>query len=185
MRQHPRRPFISVESPMKIPAIVLLGSALVLSSCASFGPANRPGPFGYDRYAPGRFTSNGQRIYFTATGENGSAISYSGGPRTGGMMMGAYLTCAACHGADGRGGVHYVHMESIDAPPIYYEALMGMLQEESDRTPPPTTYTVDDLRQAVVEGLHPDGDKLDIVMPRWNMSDADLADLLDFLKTLP
>ena len=50
------------------------------------------------------FASNGERIYLTATNEKGEIIRYTGGPGTVGMMMGAYLTCAACHGADGRGG---------------------------------------------------------------------------------
>lgn len=35
----------------------------------------------------GSFASNGERIYFTATNEQGESIPYEGGPAFGGMMM--------------------------------------------------------------------------------------------------
>jgi CRISPR/Cas system type I-B associated protein Csh2 (Cas7 group RAMP superfamily) len=41
------------------------------------------------------------------------------------------------------------------------------------------------FNMAVVDGEHPDGQPLDGNMPRWQMSDADLADLFEFLKSLP
>ena len=101
------------------------------------------------------------------------------------MMMGASLACANCHGADARGGVHYIHMQSVDAPAIYYDALVQMLQEDLGGTPQPAGYSLTDFRQAVVEGRDAAGESLDQVVPRWQMNDADLADLLAFLKTLP
>jgi cytochrome c oxidase subunit 2 len=142
-------------------------------------------PYGNNNPAQGQFSSNGQQIYFTAADQNGASISYTGGPSLGGMMMGSYLACASCHDADGRGGVHYIQMQSVDAPPIYYDALVQMLQEESGGTPQPTGYSLEDFHRSVVDGQHPDGESLDAVMPRWQMSDTDLADLLAFLKTLP
>jgi len=48
----------------------------------------------------------------------------------------------------------------------------------------PGEYTLQTFRMAVVEGKHPDGDSLEKDMPRWNISDEDLADLADYLKTL-
>jgi mono/diheme cytochrome c family protein len=100
-------------------------------------------------------------------------------------MMGQSLTCADCHGADSRGGVHYIHMQSVDAPAIYYDALVQMRQEDLGGTPQPAGYSLAEFRQAVVGGKDAAGDSLDQVMPRWQMDDADLADLLSFLKTLP
>ncbi|MDA1004461.1 MAG: hypothetical protein O3B31_14140 [Chloroflexi bacterium] len=38
--------------------------------------------------------------------------------------------------------------------------------------------------RAVVDGRHPDGAPLNDLMPRWQLSDADLADLADYLRTL-
>jgi hypothetical protein len=46
-------------------------------------------------------------------------------------------------------------------------------------------YSLADFKLAVEDGKHPDGEELNSDMPRWKMSDADLQDLLAFLKTLP
>ncbi len=46
-------------------------------------------------------------------------------------------------------------------------------------------FDAEKFRLAVVEGQDPDGTQLNSDMPRWKMSDADLADLIVFLKTLP
>lgn len=37
----------------------------------------------------------------------------------------------------------------------------------------------------MIEGLRPDGSVLNEYMPRWNLSDQDLTELLEYLKTLP
>ena len=129
--------------------------------------------------------TNGEQIYFTGADAQGDRITYTGGPNFGGMMMGGYLTCAACHGPDAHGGEHFMHMQVMDAPPIYYEALNSMLVEESGGTQTAEGYTLEDFRTSVIEGQHPDGDELSLEMPRWKMSDADLADLFAFLKTIP
>lgn len=131
--------------------------------------------------------ANGERIYFTATNQDGERITYRGGPNFGGMMMGTYLTCAACHGPEGRGGTHLMHMQVMDAPDIRYAALNGEGDEHGDEEPHGESgeYSLDDFHRAVVDGEHPDGDSLSRDMPRWQMSDADLADLFAFLKSLP
>jgi len=130
--------------------------------------------------------ANGERIYFTATNANGEWIRYSGGPSFGGMMMGSYLTCAACHGPEGRGGTHIMHMQVMYAPDIRYIALGEEAGEHADEHGDAHgEYTLDDFRLAVVEGEHPDGQPLSRDMPRWKMSDKDLTDLFEFLKSLP
>lgn len=151
-------------------------------------------PWG-DRWR-GRFSSNGEQIYMTATNDEGELIAYTSGPGTGGMMMGAYLTCASCHGADGRGGVHAMHMQVMDAPDIRYDALTseaeehnesdkdGHTDEGDDHTAQHAEYELTDFRRAVIEGQHPDGEPLDRDMPRWEMNDQDLADLFEFIKSL-
>jgi len=45
-------------------------------------------------------------------------------------------------------------------------------------------YTDEDIKRAITEGIEPDGEPLDWPMPRWTMSDEDLDDLIEFLKTL-
>ncbi len=156
-----------------IPTLFLVGS-LLFAACL-------PGGNGLDW--PGRtFDSNGARIFYTATNENGERIRYSGGPAAGGMMGGG-LACASCHGPDGRGGERYIHMQTINAPDIRYVALAA--DEGEGGHEGAETYDLETFRMAVVEGRHPDGERLDSIMPRWQLSDQDLADLLEFLKTLP
>lgn len=134
--------------------------------------------------------SNGERIYFSGTNAQGERIPSSGGPDFGGMMMGTYLTCAACHGPEARGGQHVMRMQVMDAPDIRYSALSGEAEEHADEgggnehADEHSGYDLEDFRLAVVEGKHPDGESLDGDMPRWQMGDEDLSDLLDFLKSL-
>lgn len=127
--------------------------------------------------------ANGERIYFTATNNEGERIYYRDGPNFGGMMMGSYLTCAACHGPEARGGAHFMHMQVMDAPDIRYEALSEEADEHGSEEG--EEYSLEDFRQAVIEGKHPDGESLSRDMPRWEMNDEDLADLFAFLKSLP
>ena len=67
--------------------------------------------------------SNGERIYFTATNVDGDWVRYSGGPRFGGMMMGSYLTCAACHGPEGRGAYQRLWWLTGWSDPTCHKAL--------------------------------------------------------------
>jgi mono/diheme cytochrome c family protein len=129
--------------------------------------------------------ANGEQIYFMSTDKSGNRILYTGGPNFGGMMMGGYLTCASCHGPDAHGGLHVMHMETMDAPPIYYAALVGMMAEESNGTQQPEGYTLENFRKEVEDGIDVNGEQLDENMPRWQMSEQDLADLFAFLKTIP
>ena len=144
---------------------------LLLAACAS-----RPEPAGSSgtAWGTGAFRSNGERIYFTATSERGTAITYTSGPASSGWMMGGgRLACASCHGTDGRGGVHSMGMmQEMDAKDIRWSTL----EDEFD---------TEKFRLAVEEGKDPDGTELSTDMPRWKMSDEDIAALIDFLKTLP
>ncbi|QCB45398.1 c-type cytochrome [Hydrogenophaga sp. PAMC20947] len=127
---------------------------------------------------------NGARIYFTGASERGTTVTNTGSANMGGGMMssfGQFLTCAACHGPEGRGSTHLMHMRVMTAPDIRYVALSTM-PEMKDRQRP---YDLDDFRTTVEQGRHPDGEEVDADMPRWKMSEADLSDLFAFLKALP
>jgi hypothetical protein len=135
------------------------------------------------------FTSNGERIYFTATSDRGTNITSTGVSSSGGMMrnggmmgngtqrgtMGnGSLTCASCHFSDGRGGERtMMGMQTINAPDIRWSAL----KDEFDND--------EKFRLAITKGQDPDGKKmLNRNMPRWQIGNEDLADLIGFLKTL-
>jgi cytochrome c553 len=150
---------------------VLVLTAVLLAGCAL---TNRSNTTEGTSWGEGVFTSNGEQIYFTATSDSGTDITYAGGPSSNNwMMMNGVLACASCHGPDGRGGVHSMAMmEQMDAPDIRWSALENEFDTEK-------------FQLAVEQGDDPDGSKLSTDMPRWKMDDGDVADLMSFLKTLP
>lgn len=79
-----------------------------------------------------------------------------------------------------------MHMDVMDAPDITYEALSGEEDEHGDEGhgDEDEGYSLESFRRAVIDGRHPDGESLSREMPRWQMSDEDLSDLLEFLKSL-
>jgi hypothetical protein len=168
--------------------LIVLGS-IFLIACGSFFPFGRS-PHGMNPgygYRWSRFDSNGEQIYFTATNDRGEYIRYTGGLPFGGMMEGT-LACASCHGEDGRGGQHVMHMDVMDAPDIRIAVLSAESDEHQEgehEDEHGEEYDLEAFRQAVVLGQHPDGDSLSRDMPRWQIDGEDLNDLFKFLNTLP
>lgn len=118
--------------------------------------------------------ANGHRIYFTDTDRSGQPIPYQGGI----MMM--RVTCANCHGADGHGRSTMMFV----SPNITYANLTnpeGMLEPDGQRIPP---YNDSTLRSAITQGIDSEGKPLELTMPRWQMSEKDINDLIAFLKAL-
>jgi hypothetical protein len=72
-------------------------------------------------------------------------------------------------------------MTIMNAPDIRYITLSS---ESGDHEEINGEYDLEMFRRAVVDGQHPDGDSLDQNMPRWKMSNADLADLFEFLQSI-
>jgi cytochrome c553 len=166
--------------PLRAAVSLIVGGALMLGlvstarvqTIPAAAPDSAPNP------------DNGARIYFTGVSGRDGPVGYSGGPAFGGMMMGmmgSYLTCASCHGPEGRGGVHAMHMYVMKSPDIRIEALNAMPEMRDSKR----RYDFADFRAAVFDGKHPDGETLERDMPRWRMSDADLRDLYAFLEALP
>jgi cytochrome c oxidase subunit II len=155
----------------------LLGLLLFIGPLAACGP-------GGDGWFGGRdsqdYASNGERIYFTASNDSGDRIRSEGGPR-GGMMRDRFA-CADCHGDDGQGGRFRMMMQSVEAPAITWAALTEEHGDHGDDGHPP--YTEETLKRAIRDGIDPGGDRLDSQMPRWEISDSDLDDLIEFLKSL-
>jgi hypothetical protein len=171
--------------------VLLLGS-MIISACIPFS-RNRTfdipmmGDFGASLRD---FQSNGEQIFYTDTNDSGQRISSTGGSNIGGMMgTTSELNCASCHGNDGSGGIHLMHMDVMDAPDIRFSALSaednGLSDEhEDEHTLEHKDYDLEAFRQAVIYGKHPDGTSLDQDMPRWQMDDDDLSDLFIFIKSL-
>lgn len=120
------------------------------------------------------YESNGQMIYYTGYNETGQRIDTSGGPHWLYVHGGS---CIHCHGEDGKGGVP-VMMGYVVPSDITYEGLTS--EEDAEHEP----YTDETLRRAIRSGVDPEGRPLDPTMPRWNMTDKDVNDTIDYLKTL-
>ena len=145
----------------KMYALLMLGIGLVgitglLAACSS-----------------SQYSSNGERIYYTATSSSGDRITY-----TGGFTMMQPLACVNCHGPNGKGGSINMMMYSFEAPDITWTHLTA------DVHPDHPPYTEATVKQAITEGVDPAGNPLDEEMPRWSMSSSDLNDLINFMKTL-
>jgi len=124
------------------------------------------------------YAGNGETIYFTGFNNRGERIPFTGGPhwlyRHGGG-------CAACHGPDGRGEAPVMMGTEIPSDIRYHHLIEEEEHGEGEEHPP---YTDETIKQAIIEGLDPAGEPLDLTMPRWQISERDLDDLLKFLKTL-
>jgi mono/diheme cytochrome c family protein len=119
------------------------------------------------------YQSNGQMIYYTGYNQTGERIDTSLGPHWLYVHGGS---CVHCHGENGDGGVP-VMMGYVVPSDITYE---GLTSGEEEHTP----YTEETLRTAIRSGIDPDGRPLDPTMPRWDMTDEDVNDMIDYLKTL-
>ncbi|MCZ7399784.1 MAG: cytochrome c [Candidatus Methanoperedens sp.] len=123
----------------------------------------------YYSYQASGFQSNGERIYFAATSGSGEPIVSSIGQMT---VRGGMMSCATCHGPDGKGGKGRVMMWTFDAPDIRYSTLIG------------ENYTDELIKRAITKGIDEEEKQLQPPMPGWQMPDSDLNDLIGFLKTL-
>ena len=147
------------------------------------GPAEMMGPepslLGAGRTA---FSSDGERIYYRGVDASGRPLPFTDGPAWMVMHGGA---CIDCHGRDGRGGLAVIPGGGV-SPDVRYSVLTGKEQPAprgaSEREHRP--YTDETIKRAIVKGLDADGQELDRVMPRYQMSDQDLDDLIAHLKQL-
>lgn len=125
------------------------------------------------------FSSNGEMIYYTGYNEAGQKIPIDYGPHWLYVHGGS---CVSCHGVDGKGGVPIMMSNKIP-PDISYEVLTSE-EEHVDEHEEHNPYTDEDIKIAIREGKDPSGEVLDYAMPRWDMSDSDIEDLIEYLKTL-
>lgn len=169
--------------------LILLGAGTILT-LGSITIANRFLTLDWNRRGLQRrgilsgltnFQSNGERIYFTGTSATGPRIT----ARMSGMhrMPTGQLSCAACHGEDARGGTVRMMMSTVEAPAIRWEHLAeeGHADDHGEDHP---AYTIETFKRAVTEGLDPSGEQLHWMMPRWNMTDGQLDDLIAYLQSL-
>jgi mono/diheme cytochrome c family protein len=153
-------------------AIGALGLAVVWAL-----PVGSPSPTD-----PNPFTSDGQRIYYTGLDEDGVPIPRSvARSRTMGGRTMRNAACVDCHREDGRGGTLGMMMRGIEAPDIRYSTLTSP-HAEGDETEP--GWTRGEIARAIRDGVEPGGTSLQAPMPRWDMTDAQVRVVIDYLKEL-
>jgi mono/diheme cytochrome c family protein len=130
--------------------------------------------------ADGVYSSPGQRIYYTGADATGPIPRTIAGGAMGFGMMGNGA-CVGCHGEDGRGGRLGMMFGAPDIPDIRYSVLTATRTEEGTSTP---AWTETDIASAIRDGVEPNGQTLKSPMPHWAMNDADLADVIAYLKEL-
>ena len=143
------------------------------------GPGMMGGWFG-GRFGKTRYSSNGERIYYTGVSARTGRIPVAGGPMWFGMRGGG---CVACHGVGGRGGVPVMMGGAIPAD-IRYAALTAEAHHEGEAVRDHPPYTDALIKRGITQGLDPAGNPLDWTMPRWRMAPQDLDEVVAFLKTL-
>lgn len=131
--------------------------------------------------AGGTFTSSGQRIYYTGASVTGPIPrTVAGGGMMGRGMMGG-AGCVDCHGEDGRGGRASTMFGVVDIPDIRYSTLTTPRSEDGTSV---AAWSDADIARAIRDGVEPNGQQLEGPMPRWDMTDAEMDDVIAFLKEL-
>jgi len=104
----------------------------------------------------------GRKIYLEGAAEITAVIAAGGGTEGGTEVPASALPCAGCHGRDGRG------------------------QAEGGVSPSDLTRIDDErsLKRAISMGISSKGEPLQVAMPRYRMSQQDMADLISYIKTL-
>lgn len=121
----------------------------------------------------------GKQIYLQGTSPSGKDIfAYLGDESL--EVQASAMACANCHGFDGQGKPE----GGITPSNLTWEVLSkpyGLTHAGGRKHP---AYTDRGLQLAITRGLDPAGNKLQNVMPRYQMSEQDLADLVAYLKRL-
>lgn len=108
--------------------------------------------------------ANGQMIFLTGKDSQGFRINALHPPLR--------ASCAACHNANGSGGVH-----------LPGGAVSADLRQKMLAAVKPA-YTLQSLERAISTGIDNQGKPLNPVMPRWKMTPRDLHDVAEFVQTL-
>ena len=130
-------------------------------------------------YDKGSYASNGERIYYLGIDSEEQRIRFRNGPHWLRRMGGS---CVNCHGPDGKGGLPVMMGTHIPGDIRYSVLVSGKHHGEEEGEE--EAYTDEDIRRAIREGIEPSGKRMDRTMPRWDISDEDLDDLLEYLKKL-
>jgi mono/diheme cytochrome c family protein len=137
--------------------IVIVSAVVILAGCVhERAPVTQP--------APPDSLADGRAIFQTGKDADGVQIVAQQPP--------LYNRCAACHRADGSGGIR-LPGGAVSAD-LRHRALVTQMKHP---------YNLALLERAIATGVDNDGQKLDPVMPRWRLSPRDLHDVAQYVLT--
>ena len=131
------------------------------TSTSSAAPSSAPSP---PIAAPDQTLANGKAIFQTGRDLQGTAIAA--------QPPALMPNCAACHRADGSGGMH-----------LPGGAVSADLRHHALVTVQKSPYTIALLERAISKGVDNTGQPLNVVMPRWRMSQSDLHAVAQYVFT--
>lgn len=115
----------------------------------------------------------GQRLYREGRGVSGQAVSALVQGDV--PVLGTQVTCQSCHGRSGMGAIESGRIPSALASPLLFAS------NPNRRRP---AYSQSTLAATLREGIDPAGRRLDPLMPRYRLADADVAALTAYLRQL-
>lgn len=121
----------------------------------------------------------GKRIFVEGQSESGSPITATVS-RGATPITASILPCVGCHGEDGKGRPE----GGVVPPDISWKHLSAAHGHEHAYGRRHPAFDDVSLVTAILRGRDPGGNQLDIAMPRYDMSDADMADLIAYLKRI-
>lgn len=141
--------------------IVISLACVVVVACARTQTAVAPSP----AVSAWNSIANGRAIFQTGKDLDGVQIVAQRPPLDN--------RCAACHRADGSGGMHFA--DGAVSADLRHRALVVEQKHP---------YTLPLLERAISTGVDNEGQPLDRVMPRWKLSARDLHDVSQYVLTL-
>jgi mono/diheme cytochrome c family protein len=132
-----------------------------VAACARGGSAGSSPSPNAARTLP---AGNGKLIFQTGRDSDGKQIAAAKPPLR--------RSCAACHGANGAGGIH-LPGGAVSADLRHSALVVGQKHP----------YTLSLLERAITTGVDNDGQPLNSVMPHWKLSHRDLHDVATYVFT--
>jgi ABC-type branched-subunit amino acid transport system substrate-binding protein len=121
----------------------------------------------------------GREIYLRGVTADGRELTGYVGPERA-PLAGSLASCGKCHGADGWG----TSEGGIVSPPIDGPHLFRAVETTEPGVFPRPAYDDEKVKRLVRRGETPTGRQFSVAMPRFEMEDRDLDDLLAYLRKL-
>lgn len=147
----------------------LLALALAMLAVAS--------PAGAAELTPAE--ARGKLIYQQGETESGRPVTVLLG-RGAGELPASIVPCGGCHGADGLGRPE----GGVVPPDVTWSALTSVYGHDHEYGRSHPAFDDASFARSLIEGIDPGGNELDRTMPRYRMSDEDMADLTAYIKVI-